>query len=89
LICSTGRELKKVSLSGGPAQTLLPTTYRYGAGCGPDNTIVFASNDAPDLMKVSGSGGEPRPLISPENGEVHRWPEFLPDGKAVVKGRRV
>ena len=80
----TGRELKRVSLSGGPAQTLLATTYRYGASWGPDNTIVFASTDAPGLMRVSDSGGESHPLTSPESGEVHRWPEFLPDGKAVL-----
>jgi Tol biopolymer transport system component len=80
----TGSELKKVSLSGGPAQTLSPATYRRGASWGPDNTIVFASDDAPNLMEVSASGGEPQPLTSPEPGERHIFPEFLPNGKAVL-----
>ena len=81
----TGTELKKVSLSGGPAQPLCPANGRYnGATWGPDNSIVFSEADSPGLMQVSASGGEPRPLTTPEGGASHRWPEFLLGGEAVL-----
>jgi len=81
----TGSELKKVSLSGGLTQMLCKVNYRGGASWGPDDTIVFSSADSPGLMRVSASGGEPQPLTNAENGlEKHVWPEFLPDGKAVL-----
>lgn len=36
-------------------------------------------------MQVSAAGGEPQELTTLEDGEIsHRWPEFLPDGKAVL-----
>ena len=35
-------------------------------------------------MLVSASGGEPRPLTTPEDGERHIWPAFLPGGRALV-----
>ena len=81
----TANELKKVSLAGGPAQTLCEVGFRRGATWGPDDTIVFSSDAAPGLMRVSASGGEPQQLTVPEDGEGgHVWPRFLPDGSGVV-----
>ncbi|MEE8350561.1 MAG: hypothetical protein V3R94_13400, partial [Acidobacteriota bacterium] len=78
-------ELKKVSLSSGSVMTLASVGFRRGASWGPDDTIVFASNAAPGLMQVSASGGEPEQLTVPaDEGERHNWPEFLPDGRAVL-----
>jgi len=34
-------------------------------------------------MQVSSSGGPPEPITFPENGEVHKQPNFLPDGKTL------
>jgi serine/threonine-protein kinase len=80
-----GTEIKKVSLSGGLAQTLCKAGDRYGASWGPDGTIVFSTSDSPGLMRVSASGGEPKPLTKPDTGSGwHHWPEFMPDGKAVL-----
>ena len=81
----TGSALKKVALAGGPPVALCDAELRFGASWGPDDTIVFASNSAPGLMRVSASGGEPQPLTTPDPEEgTHRWPEFLPDGQAVL-----
>ena len=81
----TGSELRRVALAGGPTSLITPANDRYGATWGPDETIVFSSTDAPGLMQVSASGGEPQVLTTPENeGERHLWPEFLPGGNAVL-----
>ena len=37
------------------------------------------------LQQVPDAGGTPQPLTRLEKGEIsHRWPEFLPGGKAVL-----
>ena len=80
-----GESLKKVAVAGGPSVTLCPAGGRLGASWGPDDTIVFASNDAQGLMRVPAAGGEPTPLTDPAPDEGrHNWPEFLPDGRAVL-----
>jgi serine/threonine-protein kinase len=81
----TNTELKKVPVSGGPAQTLCKTATRAGASWGSNDTIVFAAFDEPGLMQVPASGGEPKPLTTAEvKTGTHRWPHFLPDGKTLV-----
>ena len=58
-----------------------------GATWGPDDTIVFAQNSGGGLLQVSASGGTPKDLTqldSAKGESSHRWPEFLPGGKAVV-----
>ncbi len=78
--------LKKVPLYGGEAVTLTPEAPNLrGASWGPDDTIVFNLTDADVLYEVSAAGGEPRQLTKLAEGETsHRWPQFLPDGKAVL-----
>jgi serine/threonine-protein kinase len=79
--------LKKVALSGGGAAvTLTPkATNLRGATWGPNETIVFNLTDSEVLYEVSAAGGEPRQLTTLGAGEMsHRWPAFLPDGKAVI-----
>jgi serine/threonine-protein kinase len=47
--------------------------------------IVFAPNASGILQQVPDAGGAPQPLTRLEKGEnSHRWPEFLPGGKAVL-----
>ena len=86
--------LMKVALAGGPPVTLCLVGNRRGATWGPDDTIVFASDDSRVLMQVQAAGGEPRPLtVLQEDDRRHHWPRFLPDGTAVVytinRGRRL
>ncbi len=82
-------ELKKVSIAGGPSLTLC--RYRgapRGGSWGPDDTIVFATNDASSgLLRVSAAGGEPTVLTTPDaaHGEAdHIFPSILPGGRAVL-----
>jgi serine/threonine protein kinase/Tol biopolymer transport system component len=82
--------LKKVALNGGPAVTLarIDGFGVYGATWGPDDTVVFATNNtATGLQQIPAAGGEPTVLRRPNRagGEAdHLWPEFLPDGEAVL-----
>jgi serine/threonine-protein kinase len=88
-----GPALKKVSFTGGAVATVavLPVNagaqeYR-GASWADNDTIVFASSTGAGLFTVPADGGEPKPLTSldPNAAEMsHRWPHFLPGGKAVL-----
>jgi Tol biopolymer transport system component len=80
-----GGKLKKVSVSGGAAVTLGDAAIARGASWGSQGTIVFAPASVSGLQQVSETGGTSQPLTRLERGEVsHRWPEFLPGGKAVL-----
>ena len=83
------RELRKVLMTGGPPITLVSTTPGpRGASWGPDNTIVYATNDpATGLLSVPAGGGEPKVLTKPDTArgeQDHLWPSILPDGRAVL-----
>ena len=81
---SSGK-LKKVSVSGGAALTLGDAANPHGASWGSQEMIAFAPTAISVLQKVSDAGGTPQPLTRREKGELsHRWPEFLPGGKAVL-----
>ncbi len=83
----TPRELKKISASGGAPITLTQVDRSRGASWGPDGTIVFARSVFSPLSLISAAGGDPRPLTELDEaaGETtHRWPQWLPGGKAVL-----
>jgi Tol biopolymer transport system component/predicted Ser/Thr protein kinase len=83
----TPQTLKKVPLTGGAPITLASVQRSRGASWGPDDTIVIATTAASGLSLVPAAGGEPRPLttLDEERGEVtHRWPQWLPGGRAVL-----
>jgi serine/threonine protein kinase/Tol biopolymer transport system component len=87
-------KLKKVDVSGGPAQTICDAPYGRGGTWSPNGTILFAPRVYSELFRVSADGGEPSRVtrLNP-NERTHRWPYFLPDGKhflyvASVKGER-
>jgi eukaryotic-like serine/threonine-protein kinase len=80
-----GGSLQKVSVGRGGAATISVAAYPAGASWSSQGMIAFpATNDSP-LQQVPDAGGAPRPLTRIEKGEnSHRWPEFLPGGKAVL-----
>ena len=81
----TPTELKKASITGGTPRSIAPVDRNRGADWGPDDTIVFAPTSASGLSLVSAVEGEPRSLTELSEGErSHRWPQFLPGGKAVL-----
>ncbi len=78
-------KLKKISVSGGAALTLGDATNPYGANWGSRGMIAFVPSNGSGLQQVSDGGGTPQPLTDLDKGELsHRWPEFLPGGKAVL-----
>jgi eukaryotic-like serine/threonine-protein kinase len=82
----SGGKLKKVSVSGGAALILGDAAYSGGASWGSQGMIAFTpSPNVSALQQVPDAGGARRPLSRLEKGDTsHRWPEFLPGGKAVL-----
>jgi serine/threonine protein kinase/Tol biopolymer transport system component len=80
-----GGKLKKVSVSGGATLTLGDADSPGGASWGGQGMITFSPASISVLQQVSDKGGGTQPLTHLEKGEIaHRWPEFLPGGKAVL-----
>jgi eukaryotic-like serine/threonine-protein kinase len=82
-----GGKLKKIFLNGGEPVTLCEAMSNRGASWGPGDTIIFAPTFQSGLMRVPAAGGTPRVFttVDASKGErSHRWPEFLPGGKAVL-----
>ncbi len=82
------RKLKKVSVSGGEAISLCDAamgTLNLGGTWGADGTIIFVPNLTTGLWRVSDAGGTPQQITKRAKGErTHRWPFFLPGGRAVL-----
>ena len=84
-----GTEIKKASLSGGPAISLCSFMGApRGASWGDDGAVVFATQDpGTGLMRVPSGGGEPVALTTPNvsSGEGDHWfPYVLPSGRGVL-----
>ena len=82
-------EVQRASIAGGsPMRVSGYSGIPRGGSWGPDNSIVFATNDAASgLLRVSSSGGEPAVLTTPDtaHGELdHLFPSVLPNGQAVL-----
>ena len=79
--------LLKVSTFGGPPVPLTEAPAPIlGASWGTDDQIIFGTFGG-GLFRVSGGGGEPEPLTTPdaEQGEAgHLWPSIIADREAVV-----
>ncbi|OVE78773.1 hypothetical protein BVY01_04520 [bacterium I07] len=80
-------ELKKMSLDGGPTQTVCEAVSYLGGTWGQDGSIVFAMENSV-LMRVSASGGIPEFLVASDSNKVisttYYVPELLPGGKAIL-----
>ena len=84
-----GSVLKKVAVTGGTAVTLTTLDgFPLGATWGPDDTVIFATNNGTSgLQRISAAGGPTTVLTRPDHarGELdHLWPELLPGGRAVL-----
>ena len=76
--------MQKVSILGGPPVTIceLPADLR-GASWGQDDVIIFGTASDGGLMRVSGAGGEPETITTPQEGR-HVRPDILPGGAGVL-----
>ena len=82
------RLLRKVAITGGPAETIAQANLAMGATWAPDDSIIFAASDeAAGLRRVSANADNVEVLTQPAQarGEhYHLWPEMLPGGRAVL-----
>ncbi len=77
-------KLERVSVYGGPAQTLADAAEPLGASWNNQGMIAFSAGVTP-IFQIPDSGGAPQPLTRLENGEIgHNWPEVLPGDKAIL-----
>ena len=75
-------KLKKIDVSGGPAQSLCEAENGGGGAWNQDGIILFPFNRA--LYRVAAEGGAAMPVttLNQSNQElIHTWPHFLPDGR--------
>jgi len=79
-----GGKLKKISVAGGPAQTLCDAPNAPGGTWNSENVIVFGALNTVSFdggrHRVSGAGGVPSKL--PETSGL--YPTFLPDGRRFL-----
>jgi eukaryotic-like serine/threonine-protein kinase len=83
--CFAAGKLKRIAISGGPAQELSDAELGWGGSWNKDNVILFASGrQSAKIRRVSALGGlaTSATILNPGEGEQsHTWPQFLPDGK--------
>jgi Tol biopolymer transport system component/tRNA A-37 threonylcarbamoyl transferase component Bud32 len=79
-------KLMKISVGGGAALSVVDAGGSPSGGSwGGQGIIAFAPSAVSALQQVPDAGGAVQPLTHLEKGGVsHRWPEFLPGGKAVL-----
>ncbi|NIV49619.1 MAG: protein kinase, partial [Gammaproteobacteria bacterium] len=82
-------ELKKISISGGAAVSLVPISANpRGASWSEDGYIYYSPGTFHPIMRVLETGGEPEEVTSfPEKQariNSHRWPTILPGGKGLM-----
>lgn len=76
--------LKRIEISGGPAQTLCTVGPFRGAAWGSAGVIVYGPHPLGVLYQIPAAGGLSRPVttLDPARGEIaHEFPYFLPDGR--------
>ena len=79
-------KLKKVSLNGGAAVPIASAPNPGGASWSSQGTIALQAimGAGNGLQQVSQEGSTPQPLTKAGGDPNHAWPEFLPDGKALL-----
>jgi Tol biopolymer transport system component len=78
-------KLKKISVNGGPAQTLCDAPAGRGGTWNQDGVIVFSPKIPGGLSRVPAAGGAPVPITKTNSATTaHRNPTFLPDGRRFL-----
>ena len=81
-----GGQLKTVDLFGSPPQSLCDAAGFSGGTWNRDGVIVFGQAGGP-LMSVPAAGGKPVAVTQVDTSRsevVHRFPNFLPDGRRFL-----
>ncbi len=83
-----GGELRKVAREGGRPQRICAAPDGRGGSWSPEGVILFSDRFGDNgLSRVSAQGGTPTAVTETAGragNEVHRYPQFLPDGKSFL-----
>ena len=77
-------KLKKIEVSGGPAQKICDASGGADGSWSPEGVILFDGTGAQPIYRVSAAGGTPVVAVNVDASRketVVAWPEFLPDGR--------
>ena len=86
----TGLSIRKVPITGGTPQTLVPlTTIKdasavFGIDVSWDERNMLTWVQPEGIMQVSANGGTPEVIVRPQKGESLASPQVLPGGKAIL-----
>ena len=86
-----GGKLKKIPVSGGPAETICDLRGSVVGGSWNREGVIIFGISGRSLMRVPASGGTASPLtfVDPARRETqHLLPSFLPDGRHFIYLRR-
>ncbi len=73
-------KLKKIAVSGGPAQTICDAPTGSDGAWGVQDIILFDGAATDPIRRVPAGGGVAAPAVKGDSANVG-WPEFLPDGR--------
>ena len=77
-------KLKKVEVSGGPAQKVCDAPGGSDGSWSSEGVILYDGAGSDPIYRVSAGGGTPAPAAKVEASRAESqvgWPEFLPDGR--------
>lgn len=77
------RTLKRIAVSGGPAQTIAELSESPGGATWDGESIVVGGRSA-GLLRVPLVGGEPTVIVRAREGRELLFPEVLPGGRAIL-----
>jgi Tol biopolymer transport system component len=76
-----GGKLRKVSISGGPPQSICDAPTGADGTWSPDGVILFDGTGTDPIWRVDASGGVAKTEVAQDKTGAVGWPVFLPDGK--------
>jgi serine/threonine protein kinase/Tol biopolymer transport system component len=81
-------KLKKISVTGGPVQTLCDARNTRGGAWNRDGVILVVPPNSLTINRVSAEGGTPTPVTKAVTGELQVFPQFLPGGRQFFYASR-
>jgi len=82
-----GNRLRKIAVSGGPAETICEMPSQVGGGSWSADGVILFHASGSGILKVAASGGSPEMITRPDPAKKeasHRYPTFLPGGRRFL-----
>jgi len=84
-VAGGGGKLKKIAVSGGPAESLWDLTPALEGGSSNGDGVIIFGQDPGGVMRVSAGGGPPARLTGAASPtEIDEYPQFLRDGRRFI-----